>query len=341
MAAVKLTESGLRTFVKNYVDASLQAGTWNSTNNNLYKLLDKIGKQVSPKGLFNDPLTELDGDFLPFGKTIEEYMISLFMPSVYGANGTNPGIPDEENATAEGAKDLQPEYPPVEDVAYSYSLGRIKAKVTRPYDYIESGALNAEKAADMITDITWSLNNSVTTFRFFAKKQLLGNAIIKADAVGLGTAVASITDTTSANNFIKQVKKDVEKATRFPGENRTLTPGYYAGRSPELVLYVLDGVLPEIEVEALAGAFHEDRLALPARVQVVDSFGSFASGELTGKRPIAILVDPRGIKMHPTYRAVRSKENADGDFINFVAHENNTAYISKYTYIKFYYVEEA
>ena len=241
MAAVKLTESALKAFVKSYVDASKQAGTWSGTTNNLYQLLDKIAKQVSPKGLFNDPLTELDGDFLPNGKTIEEYMISLFMPTVYGTNG----IPTETNATTEGAKDVIPEYPPVEDVSYSYSLGRIKAKTTRPYDYIESGALNSSEAADMVTDITWALNNSVSMFRFFAKKQLLGNVIIKAntaDATNLGSQVSAISDSTTAEAFIKQVKKDVEKATRFPGANRTLSPNYFAGRSPELVLYIKDGV---------------------------------------------------------------------------------------------------
>lgn len=340
MAAVKLTKAGLEAFAKSYVDASLQAGTWNTSNNNLYKLLDKVAKQVSPKGLFNDPLTELDGDFLPNGKTIEEYMISLFMPTVYGANGTNPGIADEENATTEGAQDLVPEYPPVEDVSYSYPLGRIKAKTTRPFDYIESGSLSSAETASMVADITWALNMSVTVTRYFLKKQLLGNAIIAADTAGLGAEVAAPADTTTANAFIKQVKKDVEKATSFPGAGRTLNSSYYAGRSPELVLYVKDGVLPELEVEALAGAFHEDKLALPATVKVVDSFGDIAT-ELGDKEPFALLIDPRGIKLHPNYRAVRSRENADGDFINFVHHENNTGYISKYTYIKFYYVNNA
>lgn len=333
MAAVKLTENGLKAFVKTYVDKTKQAGTWVGSTDNLFQLLDKIGKEVSPKGLFNDPLTELDGDFLPNGKTIEEYMISLFMPTVYGNNG----VSNEANATTEGAKDLIPEYPPVEDVSYCYKLGRIKGKTTRPYNYIESGSLSSENTADMAADITWALTNSITMFRFFAKKQLLGNVIIKANAAGLGVQIDRPSDTTSANSFIKQIKKDVESATSFPGANRTLTPAYFCGRSPELVLYLKSGVLPELEVEALAGAFHDEKLALPARIQVVDSFGD--TSEVEGQEPIAILADPRGIKMHPTYRAVRSKENADGDFINFVSHEDNTAYISKYTYIKYYYAE--
>ena len=58
----KMTLASLKTFVKTYVDASKQAAEWQKTVNNMFGLIDKIGKIVSIDGDYNDKLPELDGD---------------------------------------------------------------------------------------------------------------------------------------------------------------------------------------------------------------------------------------------------------------------------------------
>ena len=320
----KMTISGLQTFAAGYVDASLQAGTWAASTNNLFGLLDKIGKIVSLKGQFNDKLPELDGDELPAGKTIEETMIDLVLPAVYGTNG----VADETNATTEGANDIVPSYPSVEAAAYSYTLGRYKAKITRPYDYIEAGCNTGEQVGELTADIMWSLESSMSLTRYNLKKYLLGNAITKAISAGLVETIAVPVDTTTSEDFIKQVKEDVEEAS-FANENHSLS-GALIGASPRLVLYIIKGVMPIVEVDALAGAFNQERLALPCEIKVVDDFGG-ADSKVWG-----FLVDPRGVKLHNSYRAIRSKENADGDFVNFVEHEENTGFISKHVFMKVY-----
>ena len=68
----KMTLSGLNTFVATYVDKAKQAGTWSASTNNIFGLIDKIGKQITIDGNFQDKLPEMDGEDLPFGKTIEE-----------------------------------------------------------------------------------------------------------------------------------------------------------------------------------------------------------------------------------------------------------------------------
>lgn len=322
----KMTLSGLKTFATGYVAASKQAGAWVNSTNNLYGLVDKIGKIVTLKGLFNDKLPELDGDDLPAGKTIEETLIDLVLPASYGTNG----IPTEANATTEGAKDIIPSYPSIEAAAYSYSLGRFKVKITRPYDYVEAGCNNAEQVGELTGDIMWSLESSMSLTRYNLKKQLLANAIGKALALSipLSATIAVPVDTTTSEAFIKQVKQDVENAS-FANEGNCLS-GALIGAAPRLVLYVKKGVMPVVEVDALAGAFHEERLALPCEVKVVDDFGN-ADVKVWG-----FLVDPRGIKLHNSYRAIRSTENADGDFVNFVEHEENTGFISKHVFMKVY-----
>lgn len=312
----KMTISGLQTLAKTYVAAAKQAGTWTNSTNNLYKAIDKIGKMVMIDGQFIDKLPELDGDELPLGKTIEEYFIDLTLPEAYGTIAT------------EGAKDTAPALPTVENCSYSYSLGREKIKTTVPYDNVERAARSVEDASNMITKILERLSNSYEMFKFAAKKQLLGNAADKAVTAKLVTTIAQPTNTATAEAFIKQIKQDVESAS-FPNEgglNASLI-----GAAPELVLYVKKGVMPVVEVDALAGAFNEGRLAIPAKVKVVDDFGS-----MTNTGVYAILVDPRGIKLHRDYHAIRQSENADGDFINYVDHSEHTGFISKNTFIKVY-----
>lgn len=312
----KMTTAQLKSLAQSYVAAAKQAGAWSSTTNNLYGAVDKIGKMVMLDGLFIDKLPEMDGEELPLGKTIEEYFIDLTLPEAY------------TNITTEGAKDNTPALPSVEDCAYSYTLGREKIKTTVPYDNVERAARSVEDSANMVAKILERLGNSYEMFKFAAKKQLLGNAADKAVAAGEVETVAVPTDTASGEAFIKQIKSDVETAS-FAHEGGL--NGSLIGAAPELVLYVKKGVMPSIEVDTLAGAFNEQRLAIPAKVKVVDDFGT-----MTNTGVFAILVDPRGVKLHRDYHAIRSSGNADGDFINYVDHSEHTGFISKNVYIKAY-----
>ena len=310
----KMTINGLVALAKSYVAAAKQAGTWNATTDNLYTAVDKIGKMIMLDGQFIDKLPELDGDELPLGKTIEEYFIDLTLPEAY------------TDINTEGAKNEVPALPSVEQCAYNYTLGREKIKTTVPYDNVERAALNQNDAANMIAKILERLGNSYEMFKFQAKKQLLGNAADKAVAANLVTTIAVPTDTTTGEAFIKAIKGEVEAAS-FAHEGGL--NGALIGAAPELVLYIKKGVMPSIEVDTMAGAFNEARLAIPARVKVVDDFGT-----MTNTNVFALLVDPRGIKLHRGYHAIRTATNADGDFVNYVDHSEHTGFISKNVYIK-------
>lgn len=304
--------SELQEFTKTYVAAAKQAGTWTASTDNLLKLQDKIGKQITLDGTFQDKLPELSGDELPLGKTIEEWFVDLTLPSAFDANG---------------ADNDKPAYPSVEDVAYSYTLGRKKIKTTVPYDNVERAALTADDAASMTGKIMERLQNSESLYEYNLKKQLLANMADKAVAAN-ATEVVALPDTTeNAEKAIIAIKKAVEDAS-FAHEGDSLTAGALIGASPELVLYVKKGFMPQVEVNAFAGAFNKADLAIPASIKVVDDIPS------TDTKVWGILVDPRGIKLHPGYKAMRSHENADGDFINYVLHSEFTGFISKYTFVR-------
>ena len=311
----KMTMSELEQFTKTYVAAAKQAGTWTASTDNLLKLQDKIGKQITLDGTFQDKLPELSGDELPLGKTIEEWFIDLTLPSAFDATG---------------ADNDKPAYPSVEDVAYCYTLGRKKIKTTVPYDNVERAALSADDAASMTGKIMERLQNSESLYEYNLKKQLLANMADKAAANA--TVVALPNTTENAEKAIIAIKSAVEDAS-FAHEGDSLTAGALIGASPELVLYVKKGFMPQVEVNAFAGAFNKADLAIPASIKVVDDIPS------TDTKVWGILVDPRGIKLHPGYKAMRSHENADGDFINYVLHTEFTGFISKYTFVRVFKTE--
>lgn len=152
-----------------------------------------------------------------------------------------------------------------------------------------------------------------------------GGYIVVADLV---SKLAQPTDTSSSEAFIKQLRKDVEIASDI-SEGHSLS-GNTLGASGTLVLLVKQGVMPELEVDAMAGAFHLDKIGIPAEVRVIRDFGSNATGVY------AMLVDSRSVRLHNSYRAVRENMNGDGDFLNLFLHTENTAHYSRNTFLKVY-----
>lgn len=323
----KMTISELKTRVASYVKASEQAVEWKATNTAMTKVLDKIAKMVTIDGNFNDKLPELSGDNLEFGKTIEEYYIDLTLPEDYNKDATT------ENVT--------PARPTVEDVAYSYALGRTKIKTTMPYGNLEYGCHNAGEFADMAASIMSKFQASQSLYEFNLKKQLLANVITKAEALpanvkgNIVKTVAKPVDTATSEAFIQKIKEAAEDAS-FASETNNLGSyvgdvfkgQYLIGAAPSLVLYIKKGVMPTIQVQALAGAIQKEELALGVTVKVVDDFGSYSGNTY------ALLVDPRGVKLHNGYNAVRSQELADSDAINYVRHTDYTGFISKSTFVR-------
>lgn len=327
MALTPMTLDELKKFVKGYVEASKSAGTWTSTVNDFTKMVEKIGKQVNIQGAFNDKLSGLfDGDMLTSGKIIEEYFVNLPMPVEFEDGVT------EENSWA----DYRPTFA---DAAYSYPLKRKKIPFVMGYDTVESSALNAAETASITANCYKAFQDSYTNTLYSVKEQAIGNmaskAIAATDAAGstvkLSETLAKPTDTETGEAFILKIKELVEDASDR-SENNCLS-GKLIGAAPSLVLLVNKKVLPNIEVNTLAGAFHDEKLALNIEVRVVDSFGI----EMDTKKVYAVLLDPRGVKVHPSYNAVRSDANANKDAVRTIRHFELTPFISKYTYIHVLY----
>lgn len=338
------------------------------TRENTVGLLDKIGKILTIEGVFIDRLGALDGEYLSFGKTIEEYAAMLVQPEDYS----------KESSLLENIDvGYLPPY-------YSYTLGRKKFRTQRFYNDMERAFHNEGEFGEWVALVLKKLYDSVAAFRYSAKKQLLGRLandvesyettdggesqqflsandysvgdgvyvesvdvttfgiVIKEysaddatdwdDAVAKGfisplnllSTIAKPTDTATGEAFVKEVKQKVLDAS-FISQGNSLN-GNSIGATEGLLLIVDKSVLPTIEVDVQAGAFHEDKVALPAEIIPVDGFG-----DATGV--YAMLIDRRGVKLHDTYRAVRDFVDADNDSIKYIYHLECTAFYSRNTFV--------
>ena len=311
-----MTLAQIKTAVASYVAASKQAGTWSASTDNLASLIDKIAKTITIDGLFADKLPQLDGEELPLGKTVEEYFQDLAIVDDYD---------DQEDPNA-------PHYPSYQDNSYNYTLGRKVVKTTLKYNEYER-AFNSEAEFNTIVNMVIKrLYDTYAVFKYTVKKQMLANIIAKARAASVANLVEVLplpVDATTGEAFIESVKASVEEA-QFVSEKHSLNQSATIGAAEGMLLIVKKGVKPALEVQVQAGAFQLDKLAVPAEIVVVDDFGNDATGAY------AILMDRRMARLHPTYTAVREQLNGAGDFMNYFLHTENTAFISKNTYVKIY-----
>lgn len=323
--ATAITQTNLQAFIETVVLANKQmVSSLEAVYSSIDNMVDKIGRQIIIDGMFTDNLDELEGPRLPFGKIIEEYFINLTLPEL----------------TTEGDGTITPNYPDFDDAVYSLALPKFRLKTSIPYNDLEASVNNPAKFSEIVMKIMKSFNDSYTLTRKYEKKQLLGNLIQKIDASEDETfqanaivTLAKPTDTLTGEAFIKAIKDAAEVASRENEENSLF--GGLIGAAPSLTLYILEGIKSSIDVDTLAGAFNKEKLAIPAKVKVIQDFGDAGDDGAT----YAILMDSRTAKLCNTFNLILSALNADDAFRNYVKHAQDTGFISTHTFVRIYRTE--
>ena len=342
------------------------------TRDNVVGLLDKIGAIITLDTDYQqDKLYMFDGFFMSFGKTIEEYQQDLILPQDYDASGSGALSPSDptyrpvdysyslgrkvikttiRNNNIERAVHFEAQlvdivamqFKRLEDSMAVYRYGLKREMLAK---YI---ALCEEPSA---TTTTFAISTAYNVGAYVRKGSTGDNAkvfavVVKAIAntnthdwatavangelipLELIQEIAKPVDTSTGEEFIEQVKKDLEVASDL-SEGHSLNGNSLGAVSP-LKLIVKQGVLPSLMVQTMAGAFHSEELAIPAEIVVVKDFGSADS------KYWAVLMDARGMRLHNTYNATRDQVNADGDFVSVFRHTEDTAHVSRNTFIKVY-----
>ena len=321
MISEKATLSTVAAFAKAYADATKSGNTtFNLTKNQLVGAVDKIGEMITIKGSYDDDLKWMDGSNLATGRIVEEYFRAIAKASLY------------EGADKEGPKVNVPEFIPYEKCAYSYPLDRVKFKSSTQGDALASACINEGAFADLVAGETQEISDQKSIYKFNIKKAALANVIAKARAAtNKANLVETIKDPSAmtadeAETFITNLKIYAKKV-KFANEGNNLGNCLIGGMKdvkPRLVVKV--GVLDNLDKLAKAGAFHDEYFDLTQRYDIdeVDDFG-------TDTKAIAMVVDPRSIKIKPYVDRTYSYVNGDGDFMSTVNHFGVNIYTSLYT----------
>lgn len=307
-----LTIETLKAAAGAYVDATKQLQTkFVPTVDDFTKTVCKIGEMKTLYLPHVDKLPELSGDNLPFGETIEEFMVNDFLPSDF--------------VYADGAARKNATRATFAEAVYSYPMKEQLWELGVPRNQFRRVSLGERSFGDLIASTLSTLDSSANAWNYAAKRQLLGNAAVEAAKIPSCTSVlAKPADTATGEAFIKAVKECVEVASDMNDGNLAQ---HTAAAAPSLTLYIKQGVMPSIEVDTMAGAFNEAKLAIPATVKTVLDFGT------TDENVYAILVDNRAIKLHDDILTVTSDYEGRMDQDNFYRHQKQTGFISKYGYI--------
>ena len=308
-----LTIQTLKNAAAAYVDATKQLQSkFVPTVDDFTKTVCKIGEMTTLYLPHVDKLPELSGDNLPFGETIEEFMVNDFLPSDFSYQDGAP----KKNATRATFA----------EAVYSYPMKEQLWELGVPRNQFRRVSLGERSFGDLIASTLSTLDSSANAWNYAAKRQLLGNAALEAAKIpNLTTAIAKPVDTATGEAFIKAVKECVEVASDMNAGNLAQ---HTAAAAPSLTLYIMQGVMPSIEVDTMAGAFNEAKLAIPATVKTVLDFGTASDSGV-----YAILVDNRAIKLHDDILTVTSDYEGRMDQDNFYRHQKQTGFIYKYGYI--------
>lgn len=310
-----MTLTASRALVATMVDNAKisQDAPFAPTANSLSGMLVKIGKQLMLDSRFSDRLPELDAEELNYGTTIEEYFINLTLPVDYDGDGATNSAPNR---------------PTFEAVQYSYELGRKTFKTTVDWSKYQNAMLSESEYIDLTAKILYQFYQSWEVYKYLMKKQTIGRFIQRATATSLFTALAAPTDTASGEAFVKSIKQYVIKLRDFIEDTNTLN-GTIAAQAPSLVLYLKGAtILPSLEVDTWAGAFHRELAGLGVEVKNLEDFGTITGANADA---YAVLLDPRGVKVYPHQINAAQAENGEGEFINHYLHATFTAHVSKQT----------
>ena len=369
--AKKLSVEELKGNVATWVNKSkIAQTTYNKVVNAIDGLLEKIGKIYTNDQQFSDKLAQLDGEFLSFGKQVEEWKADLILPVDY--------------ASADELGDLKSAYPTYRPAEYSYPLGDKVFTITRSIKELQGTVHNEGQLEELIMGIQRELTNSKIAYRYAAKRQMIGRLAemckdemnaTAAQTWAAGTARAVNTLVKNADNKIGIVVKaypasanlswepaiaagyivlldlvttiakptdtatgeafvkQVKKDVEIAGdisEGHSLN-GNTLGASQGLILAVKQGLMPSIEVDVEAGAFNGNKVAMPSEVIVLPDFGKDAD-----EKVYAVLFDKRALRFYPTFEYSASAPNETKAYINYISHLDATAHISRNCFVKVY-----
>lgn len=138
----------------------------------------------------------------------------------------------------------------------------------------------------------------------------------------LEETITAPTDTETGEAFVARLQAVIESLGHAT-EGNSLN-GNVLGRQGRLKLIVKDGILPILRTYVRAGTFQLGEIEIPADIETTPDFGTKAPANL-----VALLIDPRGLKLFRGFEEASSQYNAQGLFTNYYLTSRYTPMLSR------------
>lgn len=277
-------------------------------NEFLSALVNKIAMQIVHNKIFKNPLAVLKKGTVPLGKNIEEIYTNPATGTVFDPSGADllaRNLPDTK--TIYHTRNRQGKY------KVTISKAQLLAAF-RDYPALEK----------LLNSIVNSLYSGDNLEEFMLMKELFSSAI---DGGKLKTIdVDDVTNEETAKAFVKAVKTVGQDMT-YPG---TSYNAYYdinkeTDAKPVItwtplenqILILRNDISVNVDVELFAKAFNVSYTDLKQRTLVVDSFGTNAD-------VMAVLCDEAYVQVYDNLTEMRSFENGEGLYTNYIWHHWQT-----------------
>lgn len=266
-------------------------------------LVNKIGKTILEKKLFQNPLARFKTGSITTQQDVEEIFVEMAKAEgSYDKTGPNPlGRRANPDVKVLYHRQNRQDY-------YAISIGDI--------DFLR--VFRSEATLDsFISGLINSVYSGANYDEYVAMKNLLGTYDGYCDY-----GVTAIADETTAKDFVKTVRKastDMTFASTAHNKSgvKTWTP------VKDQVLFVNKDVLAEVDVEVLAKAFNMGKTDIQVEIVPVDDFGPMTN-------TYGLLVDKDFFRIWDTLSHMEPQRNAQGLFTNYFYHVHQILSLSTF-----------
>lgn len=254
----------------------------------LNSVVNKIGKQIYSTTAYTNPLKRIKRGFIENANEIEEIYISRAVGYDYDPDGSG-------------------------------ALDRVKPNVTTQYhqvDYAKDFQVTIQdkqvrKGFTTSGGVTKIANEIMESLHTGAEYEEYNKCLEILDTIATNSkykkTVTDITDQRTAMDFVKEIKKTINKMGR---RGTTFATVENHCKPSQMILFLNEDWDVEMDVEMLAQAFNMTK-------QQIDDCVKIKIPELTtNTNTRAILCDERALQIYDTYYGLELQRNAKGKFTN-------------------------
>lgn len=254
----------------------------------LNSVVNKIGKQIYSTTSYVNPLKRIKRGFIENASDIEEIYIARAVGYDYDPNGT--GALDRVKPS------VKTQY---HQISYEKDF-----QVTIQDKQVRKGFTTKYGVTRIANEIMESLHTGSEYDEYIKCLEILDTIATNSK---YKKVVTDITDQRSAMDFVKEIKKTINKMAR---RSETFATVENHCKASQLILFLNEDWDVEMDVEMLAQAFNMSK-------QEIDDCVKIKIPELTiNTKTRAILCDERALQIYDTYYGLEPQRNAKGKFTN-------------------------